>query len=180
MGVWWHSRQWIYAHPPVAVAGVILLFMAVGFGGWQSARWFAGDGTAQAAGTTVYGVKAASTVRIEGKNGRIVARTRTIARPGQTVVVAKPVTRVVPTTIVRNGGVVTDPSAAITKTVTNVHSQTLVETHTVRQFLDRTVTITQTQTETGTQIPPGHLRPTVTVTVTEAAVTVTVTTSKGH
>jgi hypothetical protein len=180
MGVWWRLRQWVYAHPPVAVTGAILLFLIVGFGGWQSARWLASDGTTQPTVTTLSGVKAARTVLIDNKNGRIVARTRTVTLPGQdhTVAVVKPVTRVVPTTMA-NGGVVTETRTAI-KTVTNTQSQTVVRTRTVRQFLDRTVTVTQTRTEAGTQIPPGHVRPTVTVTVTQAAVTVTVTTSKGH
>jgi hypothetical protein len=188
MGVWWRLRQWVYAHPPVAVAGTILLFSIVGFGGWQSSRWFASDGAAQASETAVYGVKAASTVRVEDKNGGIVdhtvGRTRTVTVPGQahTVVVVKGVTRVVPTTRIRNGRVVTETRPAIVKTV--MRAETVVKTRTVTEPLDRTVTVTQTQTEAGTQIPPGHARQTVTVTVTQtvtqAAVTVTVTTSKGH
>ncbi|MDT5050568.1 MAG: hypothetical protein QOG75_6480 [Mycobacterium sp.] len=181
MRVWWHLRQWIYAHPPVAVAATILLFLLVGFGGWQSARWFASDGAAQAANSLTYGVKAASTLRIEDKNGRLVG-TRTITLPGQghTVVVVKAVTRVVPTTMVRTGGVVTETTPGIVKTVTIASAQTVVTTRTVTHALDRTVTVTQTRTEAGTQIPPGHIRSTVTVTVTQAAATVTVTTSKGH
>ena len=194
MGVWWHLRQWVYARPRVAAAGAVALLLLVGFGGWQSARWFSGDGAAQAADTALYGVKAARTVRILDKNGRVVdhtvSRTRTVTLPGQghTVVVVKGVTRLVPTTTIRNGRVITETGPAITKTVTNVDAQTVVktQTHTVTQRLDRMVTVTQTQTEAaGTQIPPGHVRPatvtvTVTQTVTQAAVTVTVTTSKGH
>jgi hypothetical protein len=196
MGVWWHLRQWVYARPRVAAAGAVALLLLVGFGGWQSARWFASDGAAQAADTAVFGVKAARTVRIEDKNGRvidhIVGRTRTLTLPGQghTVVVIKGVTRVVPTVRIRNGGVIVETRPGIVKTVTNVYAQTVVKTHTVTQLLDHTVTVTQTQVQpaqteaAGTQIPPGHARPTVTVTVTQtvtqAAVTVTVTTSKGH
>jgi hypothetical protein len=196
MGVWWHLRQWVYARPRVAAAGAVALLLLVGFGGWQSARWFASDGAAQAADTAVYGVRAARTVRIEDKNGRIidhtVARTRTVTLPGQGhTVVVKGVTRVVPTTRIRNGRVIIETRPAIAKTVTDIQAQTVVKTHTVTQLLDRTVTVTRTQiqpaqTEAGTQIPPGHIRTAVTVTVTQtqtvtqAAVTVTVTTSKGH
>jgi hypothetical protein len=182
MGVWWHLRQWVYGRPRVLAAGAVALLLLVGFGGWQSARWFASDGAAKAANTVTYGVKAASTLRIEDKNGRIVGKNRTITLPGQghTVVVVKAVTRVVPTTMVRAGGVVTETAPGIVKTVTNAPAQTVVTTRTVTHALDRTVTVTQTRTETGTQIPPGHVRSTVTVTVTQAAVTVTVTTSKGH
>jgi hypothetical protein len=192
MGVWWHLRQWVYGRPRVLAAGAVALLLLVGFGGWQSARWFSGDGAAQAANTALYGVKAARTVRIQDKNGRIidhtVSRTRTVTLPGQghTVVVVQGVTRIVPTTKIRNGRVITETGPAITKTVINVDAQTVVKTHTVTQRLDRTLTVTQTQTEAaGTQIPPGHVRPatvtvTVTQTVTQAAATVTVTTSKGH
>jgi hypothetical protein len=188
MGVWWHLRQWVYGRPRVLAAGAVALLLLVGFGGWQSARWFSGDGAAQAADTALYGVKAASTVRIEDKNGRVVdhtvSRTRTVTLPGQghTVVVVKGVTQLVPTTTIRNGRVITEIGPAITKTITNVDAQTVVKT----QTQTHTVTQTQTQTEAaGTQIPPGHVRPTtvtvtVTQTVTQAAVTVTVTTSKGH
>jgi hypothetical protein len=193
MGVWWHLRQWVYGRPRVLAAGAVALLLLVGFGGWQSARWFSGDGAAQAADTALYGVKAARTVRFQDKNGRIVdhtvSRTHTVTLPGQghTVVVVKGVTRLVPTTRIRTGRVITETAPAITKTVTNVDAQTAVktQTRTVTQRLDRTVTVTQTQTEAGTQIPPGHVRPatvtvTVTQTVTQAAATVTVTTSKGH
>ena len=190
MGVWWRLRQWVYAHPPIAVAGAILLFLIVGFGGWQSSRWVASGSAGQGSVAAVYGVKAASTVRIEYKNGRIVehtvGRTRTVTVPGQghTVVVIKGVTRVVPTTKIRNGRVIIETRPAIAKTVTDVRAETVVKTRTVTQPLDRTVTVTQTQAEAGTQIPPGHARQTVTVTVTQtvtqAAVTVTVTTPKGH
>ena len=194
MGVWWHLRQWVYGRPRVLAAGAVALLLLVGFGGWQSARWFSGDSAAQAADTALYGVKAASTVRIQDRNGRVVdhtvSRTRTVTLPGQghTVVVVKGVTQLVPTTTIRNGRVITETGPAITQTVTNADAQTVVktQTHTVTQRLDHTVTVTQTQTEAaGTQIPPGHARPTtvtvtVTQTVTEAAATVTVTTSKGH
>jgi hypothetical protein len=194
MGVWWHLRQWVYRRPRVLAAGAVALLLLVGFGGWQSARWFSGDGAAKAADTALYGVKAARTVRIQDKHGRVVdhtvSRTRTVTLPGQghTVVVVKGVTRLVPTTTIRNGRVITEAGPAITKTITNVDAQTVVktQTHTVTQRLDRTVTVMQTQTEAaGTQIPPGHARAatvtvTVTQTVTQAATTVTVTTSKGH
>jgi hypothetical protein len=189
MGVWWHLRQWVYGRPRVLAAGAIALLVLVGFGGWQSARWFANGGDAQAVNTALYGVKAARTVRIVDKNGRIVdhtvQQTRTVTLPSQshTVLVVKGVTRVVPTTRIRNGPVVVVTRPAILKTVTDVHEQTAVMTRTITQRLEHTVTVTQTQTEAaGPQIPPGHARTTVTVTVTQPAttVTVTVTTSKGH
>jgi hypothetical protein len=187
MGVWWHLRQWVYGRPRVLAAGAVALLLLAGFGGWQSARWFTSDGAAKAANTVTYGVKAASTLRIEDKNGRIVGKKRTITLPGQghTVVVVKAVTRVLPTTMVRAGGVVTETRPGIVETVTNAPTQTVVTTRTVTHALDRTVTVTQTRTEAGTQIPPGHARAatvtvTVTQTVTQAAATVTVTTSKGH
>jgi hypothetical protein len=189
MGVWWQLRQWVYGRPRVLAAGAVALLLLVGFGGWQSARWFADSGDAQAGNTALYGVKAARTVRIAGKNGRIVERTvqqtRTVTLPsqGHTVFVVKGVTRIVPTTrIGTRRVVVVTTRPAILKTVTDVHAQTVATTRTVTQRLER-VTVTQTQTEAaGTQIPPGHARTTVTVTVTQPAttVTVTVTTSKGH
>jgi hypothetical protein len=194
MGVWWHLRQWVYGRPRVLAAGAVALLLLVGFGGWQSARWFASDSPAQAANTAMYGVKAARTVRIQDRNGRVVdhtvsrTRTLTLPGPGRTVVVVKGITRLVPTTTISNGRVITETRPAVTKTVTNVDAQTVVktQTHTVTQRLDHMVTVTETQTEaTGTQIPPGHVRSatvtvTVTQTVTQAAATVTVTTSKGH
>jgi hypothetical protein len=158
------------------------LFSIMGFAGWQSARLFS-DGAAPAADTAVYGVKAARTVRIPDTDGPVVGRTRTVTLPGQghTVVVVKGVTRLVPTTTIRNGRVIVVTRPAIVKTVTNVHAQTVVTTRTVTQRLDHPVTVMQTQTESG-PLPPGHARTTVTVTVTvtQAATTVTVTTSKGH
>jgi hypothetical protein len=196
MGVWWHLRQWVYARPRVAVAGAVGSLLLVGFGGWQSARWFSGDNAAQAADTAMYGVKGARAVRIEDKSGRVIdltvtqTRTVTLSAQGHTVVV-KGVTSVAPTTSVRNGRVITETRPAIAKTVTKVDAQTVVKTHTVTQLLDHTVTVMQTQvqpaqTAAGTQIPPGHARMTVTETVTQTqtvtqpAITVTVTTSKGH
>ena len=192
MGFWWRLRQWVYARPPVALAGAVLVFLMVGFSGWESARWFSDDGAVRAADTGPHQVAAAKTIRIKGKDGRVinhvVRRTRTVTTPGlpDTVVVTKDVTRVAPTVLVRKG----------TKTVTDVRTrtQTVVKNHTVTQIINNTQT-TQTQAlaaqdEGRTQTPPGHAdtvakgRSTDTVTVTQtqtqAAVTVTVTTSKGH
>jgi hypothetical protein len=174
MSVWWHLRQWVYAHPPVVAAGAVVLFLLVGFSGWASARQLSGSDAAQTTDTALYRVTVAKTVRVKGKNGRVVnhvvRRTRTIA--GVTVK-AKPV--------------------LIAKHVTDVQTQTVVKTRTVRQLINNTQTITRTLTQQApaqnqTGPPPGKGRPTATVTVTvtrtqtvtQAAVTVTVTTSKGH
>jgi hypothetical protein len=187
VSVWWRLRQWVYARPPVAVTGTVLALLIAGLAGWQSAHWLAAGGAAQAADTTVYEVKAASTVRVEGR--RLVGRTRTVTLPGltRTVVVVKGVTRIVRTATVLNRGAVVKSRLPISKTVTRTNLRTVVATRSVTQP-GRTMTLTKTQrepaqTEVVTQlVPPGHARPTetVTVTVTQAAVTVTVTTSKGH
>lgn len=165
MSVWWNLRQWVYAHPPVAAAGAVAVLLLVGFGGWASAQQFSGHDTTQTAETALYRVTVAETVRVKGKNGRVVNHvvrsTRTLA--GVTVEgKAKPV--------------------VIAKRVTDVHTKTVVKTHTVRKLIGSTQTITRTVTqqapaENKTGPPPGKGRPTDTVTVT---VTVTVTTNKGH
>jgi hypothetical protein len=194
MGFWWRLRQWVYARPPVAATGAVLLLLLVGFGGWESAHWSAGDDASRAADAAVLRVKAARTLRVEGQKGRVIAdgvgQTRTVRLPGRarTVVVTAGVTRVVPA---RSRSRVVTIARAATQT------RTLVVTRTVKQLVDRTQTVTHTQTVTQTQpesgqgdntdrVPPGHARPTGTVTVTQtqtvtqAAVTVTVTTPKGH
>ena len=88
MGVWWHLRQWVYGRPRVLAAGAVAMLLLVGYGGWQSARWFSGDGTAQAADTALYGVKAASTVRSEDKNGRVPAYASAASSPGTPTIVS--------------------------------------------------------------------------------------------
>jgi hypothetical protein len=169
MSVWWQLRQWVYAHPPVAGAGLVAVLLLVGFGGWASAK-LSSDDTTQAAETALYRVTVAKTVQVTGQNGRVVnhvvRRTRTLA--GVTVKgKAKPV--------------------VVAKHVTDVHTKTVVRTRTVRQLIGSTQTITRTLTqqapaESKAGPPPGKGRPTqtVTVTVTQPAVTVTVTTNKGH
>jgi hypothetical protein len=190
VSVWWRLRQWVYARPPVAVAGTVLALLIAGFAGWQSAHWLAADGAVQAVDTTVYEVKGASTVRLRGRRvvDHSMGRTRTVTLPSRsrTVVVVKGVTQIVPTATTLNRRVVVESRPLIIKTVTKTHLRTVVATRSVTQP-GGTVTVTQTQrepaqTEFVTQVPPGHARPTetVTVTVTQAAVTVTVTTSRGH
>jgi hypothetical protein len=171
MGVWWHLRQWVYARPPVAAAGAVVLLLMVGFGGWESARQLSSDEAAPTGSNVTYRVTVAKTLRIKGGNRRVVnhviVRTRT--RDGVTVK-AKP--------------------AVIAKTVRSIRTETqrAVRNRTVTHVINavRTVTFTQTRTQTVQSqnpngIPPGHDRPVVTVTVTVTQpVTVTVTTSKGH
>jgi len=169
MGAWWHLRQWVYARPPVAAVGAVLLFLLIGFGGWESATHFSGNEVAQIAETAPDRVTVvrtvARTLRISGKSGHAVSHfvTRTRTLGGVTV-------RVRP--------------APVAKTVTNVQMRTVVRSRTVTQRVNGTQTVTQTRTETvqnGKAVPPGHGRPVVTVTVTRTqTVTVTVTTSKGH
>src|SRR6266545_7309962 len=147
MSVWWHLRQWLYAHPPVAAAGAVAVLLLVGFGGWASAQ-FSGHDAMQAAETALYRVTVAKTVHVTGENGRVVnhvvRRTRTLA--GVTVKSkAKPV--------------------VIAKHVTDAHTKTVVKTHTVRQLIGSTQTITRTLTqqvpaENNTGPPPGKSRPT--------------------
>jgi hypothetical protein len=107
----------------------------------------------------------AKTLRIRGRNGRVVnhviVRTRT--RDGVTVR-AKPL--------------------VIATTVRSVRTQTqrVVRNRTVTNVINTVRTVTQTRTQTvqsqsRNETPPGHDRPIVTVTVTQP-VTVTVTTSK--
>jgi len=182
--IWWRLRQWIYARPVVAVGAAVLALLVAGVAGWQSARWVTGDSAAEAAGVTVYQVKGARTIRIEGERPRVVShivrRTRTVTLPSRshTMFVAKGVTRTVPATTTRTVRVVVERRPrVIVRTVTAAGAGTVVMTRTVTQPLGHTVTVTQT--EAGTQVPPGHLRP-VTVTVTQTATTVTVTTSRGH
>jgi TolA-binding protein len=176
MSVWWYLRQWLYAHPPVAAAGAVAVLLLVGFGGWASAQQFSSSAASQTAETALYRVTVTKTVRVKDKNGRVVnhvvRRIRTLA--GVTVNgKAKPL--------------------VIAKDVTDVHTQTVVKTHTVRQLISGTRTVTRTVTqqapaENRTGPPPGKGRPTDTVTVTvtrtqtvtQPAVTVTVTTHKGH
>jgi hypothetical protein len=173
MSVWWNLRQWLYAHPPFAAAGAVAVLLLVGFGGWASAQ-FSSDDTTQTAETALYRVTVAKTVHVTGKNGRVVdhvvRRTRTLA--GVTVKgKAKPV--------------------VIAKHVTDVHTKTVVKTHTVRQLIVSTQTITRTLTQqapagsktgppSGKGPPTQTVTVTVTQTVTQSAVTVTVTTNKGH
>jgi hypothetical protein len=169
MGVWWHLRQWVYARPPVAAAGAVVLLLIVGFSGWETARRFSSDEVAQTANTVTYRVTVAKTLRVRGKNGhvvnRVIVRTRTL--DGVTVR-AKP--------------------ALIAKTVRSVQTQTqrLVKNRTVTHVINAIRTVTQTRTQTvqsenRNRMPPGHDRPIVTVTVTVTKPgTVTVTTSKGH
>jgi hypothetical protein len=175
MSDWWRLRQWVYSRPPVAAAAAVVVLLLVGFGGWASAQQFSsGDTTPTAGKTALYRVTVAKTVRVKGKNGRVVnhvvRRTRTLA--GLTVKArAKPV--------------------VIAKHVTDLRTQTVVKTHIVKQVIGNTQTITRTVTqqvpaENKTSPPPGKGRPTQTVTVTvtqtvtQPAVTVTVTTNKGH
>jgi hypothetical protein len=190
LSVWWRLRQWIYARPRVAVGAAVVALLVAGVAGWQSARWITGDGATQAAGVTVYQVKGARTIRIQGERPRVVShivwrtRTVTLASQSHTMFVAKGVSRIVPTTTTMTVRVAVERRPrVIARTVTAAGARTLVVTRTVMQPLGGTVTVTQT--EGGTQVPPGHLRPlTVTVTqtqtVTQAATTVTVTTSRGH
>jgi hypothetical protein len=194
MGVWWRLRQWVYARPPVAATVAVALLLLVGVSGWESARLFSDDGVAQASDAGTRQVAAATTIRVKGEDGRVIThvvrRTRTVVTPGRTktVVFNKPVTRVVPITVlVRKAA----------KTVANARTQTVVRNRTVLQTITDAKTIRQTVTlatqDVGpTQTRPEHAgatakpRPTVTVTVTQTqtvtqpAVTVTVTTSKGH
>jgi hypothetical protein len=174
MGVWWHFRQWVYAHPPVAAAGAVAMLLLVGFGGWASTQ-FSGHDATQAAETALFRVTVAKTVHVTGENGRVVnhvvRRTRTLAG----VTVEGKAKRVV-----------------IAKHVADVQTKTVVKIHTVKQLIGSAQTITRTLTqqvpaENKTGPPPGKGRPTVTVTVTvtrtqtvtQPAVTVTVTTNKG-
>ena len=170
MSVWWHLRQWVYARPPVAAAGAVVLLLLVGFGGWASAQKFSGSDATQPAHTALSQVTLVKTVRVHGKQGRIihhvVLRTRTLDR-----VTVKP-----------------EP-VPIAKDVAHVTTQTVVKTRTVRQPINNTRTITQILTrqapaENQTGPPPRRGRPTtVTVTRTQTVtqtVTVTVTTPKGH
>jgi hypothetical protein len=167
MGAWWHLRQWVYARPPVAAAGAVVLLLIVGFGGWESARQFSSDETAPSGRNVTYRVTVAKTLRIKDKNGRVVnhviVRTRT-----------------------RDGVTVRPKPAVIAKTVRSVQTQTqrVVRNRTVTHVINAVRTVTQTRTQTVQSqnhngVPPGHGRPIVTVTVT-VPVTVTVTTSKGH
>jgi hypothetical protein len=167
MSPWWHLRQWVYARPPVAGAGALVLLLLVGFGGWATARQFSRDEAAPSGRSVTYRVTVAKTLRVKDKNGRVVNHVilRTRTRDGITVR-AKP--------------------AVIAKTVRSVQTQTqrVVRNRTVTHVINavRTVTQTRTQTVQGQNhnvVPPGHDRPVVTVTVT-VPVTVTVTTSKGH
>jgi hypothetical protein len=197
MGFWWRLRQWVYARPPIVAAGAILLFLLVGFSGWESARWFSEDGVTKATSTVLYRVTATKTLRVKGKNvpviNHFITRTRPARRPNQrvAVVVTKDVTRVVPTTQIRNDRITLEARPVMSaKTVTNVQTQTVVKTHTLTQLINNTQTVTQTQTQPAptegpTRIPPGHSRPTNTVTVIQTqtvtqAATVTVTAPKGH
>jgi hypothetical protein len=176
MSIWWHLRQWVYAHPPVAAAGAVAVLLLVGFGGWASAQQFSDSDATRTAETALYRVTVAETVHVKGKNGRVVnhvvRRSRTLAG----VTVRGKATPVL-----------------VAKHVTDVHTQTVVKIHTVRQLISSTQTITRTVTqqvpaENKTGPPPGKGRPTETVTVTvtrtqtvtQPAVTVTVTTNKGH
>jgi len=167
MGAWWHLRQWVYARPPVAAAGAVVLLLIVGFSGWEIARQLSTDEAAPSGRDVTDRVTVAKTLRIAGKNGRVVnhviVRTRT-----------------------RDGITVRAQPGVIAKTVRSVQTQTqrVVRSRTVTHVINavRTVTQTQTQTVPGQShngVPPGHDRPVVTVTVT-VPVTVTVTTSKGH
>jgi hypothetical protein len=173
MGVWWHLRQWVYARPPVAAAGAVVLLLIVGFGGWESARQLSSDEAAPTGSNVTHRVTVAKTLRIKGKDGHVVnhviVRTRT-----------------------RNGVTVKATPAVIAKTVRSIRTETqrAIRNRTVTHVINavRTVTFTQTRTQTvqsqnRSGIPPGHDRPIVTVTVTVTVtqpVTVTVTTSKGH
>ena len=170
MSVWWHLRQWVYARPQVAAAGAVVLLLLVGFGGWVSAQKFSGSDATQTAHTALSQVTLVKTVRVHGKQGRIihhiVLRTRTLERA---TVKPKPV--------------------PIAKDVTHVTTQTVVKIRTVRRPINNTQTITrivtqQAPAENQTGPPPGRGRPTtVTVTRTQTVtqtVTVTVTTPKGH
>jgi hypothetical protein len=189
MGVWWRVRQWVYARPAVAAAAGVGLLLLVGFGGWESAHLVSGDGAAHASDAATLQVAGAKTIRVAGDDGpvitRVVRRTRTVVTPGRTktVVFNKPVTRVVPRTVlVRQAA----------KTVADARTQTVVRNHTVSQTVTYAETVRQTVTLAPQETGAGRggnvakPRPTVTVTVTQtqtvtqAAVTVTVTTSKGH
>jgi hypothetical protein len=189
---WWRLRQWVYARPPVAAAGAVLLLALVGVGGWESARRLSDAGAGQEIVETArHQVAGAQIIRVQadvGQSVRVVRRTRTVSAPGRTntVVVTRSITQVVPTVVVRNHG----------KTVTAERTRTVV----ARRITTRTVGETQTIRETVTaaaqgggppQTPPGQVgrsRSTQTVTVTQTrtvmqpavTVTVTVTTSKGH
>jgi hypothetical protein len=171
MSFWWHVRQWVYARPPLAAAGAVVLLLIVGFGGWESARQLSNHAP-QTAKTALQRVTVTTILRIKGKNGRVinhvVRRTRTLH--GVTIK-AKP--RVIPST------------------VTDVLTQKVVKSRTLTRLINHPQTVTeirtqQVQVEDRNGQPPGHNRPTTTVTVTrtqtvtQPAVTVTVTTSKGH
>jgi hypothetical protein len=186
MGAWWRLRQWVYARPRVAVAGVVVSLLAVAFGGWESARWVR---VAQEADSTLYRTESIRTLTDAHTNERVIdqviVRTRTVRGPIQdrTVVITKSVTRTVSAQIRRGGGAVGTRSGRI-RTVTTIQTRTLERTHTVAQLV--TTTLLATETQPAQQIPPGHVRPTTTVTVTQTRtvtsppMTITVTTTKGH
>lgn len=188
MGAWWHLRQWVYARPRVAVAGIVLSLLVVGLGGWEIARWLP---VGQQTDSTLYRTTTtATTLTVVHTNepviDHVIVRTRTVRAPLQrpTAQITKGVAHPALAQIRRTGDAVGTRRSEQIKTVKNIQIHTVERTHTVTQLV--TTTLLATETQTAQQVPPGHVRPTTTITVTETRtvtpppVTVTVTTTKGH
>lgn len=183
-------------------AGLAVLLAGFLFGGWGLAGVVASGSTD--ATPQLYRVTITKTIKIRGKNGKVVTHVvhsirivkrpvahnvtnvETLTTPGGTRVVTTQTTKVVPVIRVRNKVVtVNGKPVTIAQTVTDMQTQTQSVTQTQTQTLSQTQTIwnnnTQYVTVTNTQtLPPNTVTetsPAVTVTETVTVTTTVVTTA---
>jgi hypothetical protein len=176
------------------VAGFAALLTGVLVGGWGLAGVFASGSTHTTA--QLYRVTVTKTIKITGKNGKVVTHvvhsvrivkrsvlhnitnSETVTRPGGTRIVTTRTTKLVPVIRVRNKVVtINGKPVTIAQTVTDLQTQTQSVTQT--QTVSQTQTIwnnnTQYVTVTNTQtLPPETTTEVTTVVVTETTPAVTV------